>query len=106
MASVLNITDRLKKEKKQIQIGDELFTVNTAFEAMVEIEAIERTEISDTDKMLKTLQILLGDDYAKLKALQLDVQDMKTVFIALMASVQAVPYEEMAARFHTIEQQQ
>ena len=106
MASVLNITDRLKKEKKQIQIGDEVLTVNTAFEAMVEIEAIERRkDVSDTEKMLKTLQILLGDDYAKLQAFQLDVHDMKTVFIAIMATVNACTFEEMEARFQQIEQQ-
>ena len=106
MANVMNITDRLKHEKKQIQIGEELLTVNTAFEAMVKIESIERRkDISDTEKMVMTLQILLGDDYAKLQAFNFDVQDMKTVFTAIMAVVQAVPFEEMEARFQAIEQQ-
>lgn len=106
MASVLNITDRLKKEVKQIQIGEELLTVNTAFESMVEIEALERRkDVSDTEKMLKTLEILLDDDYAKLKAMQLDVHNMKIVFIAIMATVNACTFEEMEARFRDIEQQ-
>jgi hypothetical protein len=104
MASVLNITDRLKKETKQIQIGEDVLTINTAFEAMVEIEAIERTEISDSEKMLKTLEILLGKDYKKLKDMQLDVADMKVVFIAIMATVNACTYEEMESRFQAIEQ--
>lgn len=105
MANVMNITGRLKKEQKQIQIGDEILNVNCAFEAMVEIEAIERTEVSDTEKMLKTLQILLDDDYNKLKAMKLDVADMKVVFIAIMATVNACTYEEMEARFLSAEQQ-
>ena len=105
MASVLNITDRLKNEQKKIQIGDELLTVNTAFDAMVEIEAIERTDASDAEKMIKTLKILLGDDYKKLQAMKLDVQNMKVVFIAIMATVNACTYEEMEARFQSIEQQ-
>ena len=105
MASVLNITDRLKNEQKKIQIGDELLTVNTAFDAMVEIEAIERTDASDAEKMIKTLKILLGDDYKKLQVMKLDVQNMKVVFIAIMATVNACTYEEMEARFQSIEQQ-
>ena len=105
MASVLNITDRLKNEQKKIQIGDELLTVNTAFDAMVEIEAIERTDASDAEKMIKTLKILLGDDYKKLQAMKLDVQNMEVVFIAIMATVNACTYEEMEARFQSIEQQ-
>ena len=103
MASVLNITGRLKKETKQIQIGDDVLTVNTAFETMIEIEAIERTGIGDSEKMLKILELLLGNDYAKLKAMQLDVADMKVVFIAIMATVNACTYEEMEARFQAIQ---
>ena len=104
MASILNITDRLKKEQKQIQIGDEILTVNTAFEAMVEMEAIERTNISDTAKMVKILKILLGDDYVKIEKMKLDVEDVKVVFIAIMALVNACTYEEMEERFRQIEQ--
>lgn len=106
MATVLNITDRLKKEVKQIQIGDEVLTVNTAFEAMVELEANQRMKIDDTEKMEKNLLLLLGEDYQKLKEMKLDLEDMKVVFIAIMATVNACTYEEMEERFRTIEQQQ
>lgn len=103
MATILNITDRLKNDKKQIAIGDKVLTVNTAFDSMVEIEAINRSEIADTEKMQKTLKILLEDDYKTLETLKLDVGDMKVVFTAIMALVNACTYEEMEARFQELE---
>lgn len=102
MATILNITDRLKNEKKQIEIGDKILTVNTAFDSMVEIEATNRSQITDTEKMQKTLKILLGDDYKVLEAMKLDVADMKVVFTAIMALVNACTYEEMESRFQEI----
>lgn len=104
MASCLNITDRLKKETKQIQIGDDVFTVNTAFESMVEIEALERNDKVDfLEKMIQTLKILLPE-YDKLKALKLSVEDTIVVFTAVMAVVNACTYEEMEARFQELKQ--
>ena len=105
MASILNITDRLKKQVKQIEIGDVTLTVNTSFDAMIEIEALDRSSISDVEKMQKSLKVLLGEDYDKLAGMKLDVEDMKVVFTAIMALTNGCTYEEMEERFHLLEQQ-
>ena len=104
MATILNITDRLKNDKKQIEIGDKILTVNTSFDSMIEIEAINRSQLADAEKMQKTLKILLDSDYTILEAMKLDINDMKIVFTAIMALVNACTYEEMEARFQAIEQ--
>lgn len=105
MATVLNITDRLKNDKKQIAIGDKILTVDTSFDNMVEVEALNRSkEISDTEKMKQTFRKLLGDDgYALIEAMKLDIDDTKVVFTAIMALVNACTYEEMEARFQNIQ---
>lgn len=100
MASLINITDRIKKQVRQIQVGDEVLTVNTAFEKMVEIEALERRkDMADTEKMLKIMEILLGKDYKKVKDLELDIDGVKVLFTAIMATVNNCTYEEMESRF-------
>lgn len=99
MATILNITDRIKNEKKSIQIGDTVLGINTSFDTIIEMQALDETGKSEIEKMQSILELLLGEDYQKLRGMKLSMENIKVVFTAIMAVVNACTYDEMEARF-------
>lgn len=99
MAQVIDITGRIKNQPKFIRIGKKSYKVddrkNTILEIMQIIEKEGSDNISTIDRVLGKL---LGANVKKeFDGYSLD--DYLTVFIACMAVVQGVSYEECESSF-------
>ena len=99
MARVIDITSRIKTEPKFIKIGDDSYKVddrkNTVLEVMQELNSANGTDVAVMDSVLGKL---IGKDAVK-KMEEYTLENYKTVFIAVMAQVQGVTYEECESSF-------
>ncbi len=102
MATVLDITSKLKQEEKFLKIGDVQLRVddskNTVISALAELESDKaRSDVENTDLALAWL---LGEEgKKKLDEMALNLSDYKEVFTAVMSLVSDVSLEEMEQRF-------
>lgn len=78
MAKIVDITDKLNfEEKPQITVKGEIFTVNNEAETILKI--IPLADEGSAKSLAKIAPMLLNDeDYAKLSALKLDLNDFGT----------------------------
>jgi hypothetical protein len=98
MAKVINITDKLSKEKPKIQIGEKFYEVDNSMSTMLKFQSLTRE--STEDSLSKSIELALGSEVAKeLNVTTWCVADFKVLSIALMAAMQDIEYGEAEARF-------
>ena len=99
MARVIDITSRIKTEPKFIKIGGDSYKVddrkNTVLEVRQELDSAGGTDVQVMDSVLGKL---IGKDAVK-KMADYSIENYKVVFIAVMAQVQGVSYEECESSF-------
>ncbi len=101
MATVLDITGKLKNEEKSIKLGDRVFPVDDTKNTMMEVMALfEQSHSNDIAAIDEVIKKLLGEKAgAEIDKMNLRFEDYKVIFIALMACVSNETYEEAESRF-------
>lgn len=99
MATVIDITGRIKNQPKFIKIGGKTYKVDDRKNTILEIMQIMDKEGSGNIATIdKVLGKLLGGN-AKKDFDGYSIADFQTVFIACMAAVQGVSFEECERSF-------
>jgi|GEM_PF-1490130 len=102
MANIINISEKLKREKKTIVLDGKEYEVDDSKNAYIEMMAAMQN-LSDTGDLAqidKAIELLAGHEFlAKVNKMKLNIEDTRTVLISLMATVQGVSFEEASARF-------
>lgn len=99
MAQVIDITGKIKNQPKYIKIGEKTYKVDDRKNTILEImQLMDNEGAGNAATMDRVLAKLLdGDAQNDLKEYSLD--DYQTVFIACMAAVQGVSFEECERSF-------
>jgi hypothetical protein len=98
MSKVINITDKLSKEKPSIQIGNKIYTVDDTITNVLKFEELANTGTSAA--MVEAIALALGSKAAKeLNVEKMSIQSFKVLATAVIAAMQDMEYEEAAARF-------
>ena len=105
MAKIINISDKLSSGKPCIQAGDKTYTVNDSLETVMKFEEMYSDQ-GDTQGMLECLKVALGDKACKeLKFEKTSFKNIQVWFLAVMAAMQDIEYEEVEARFRKFNQE-
>ena len=99
MSKIINITDRLSKEKPVIQIGEKTYPVENGMSMVLKFEELA-TE-STSDSMLKAIELTIGKEACD----DLDIKNwslgnFKVLTTSILAAMQDITYDEAEARFH------
>jgi hypothetical protein len=98
MGKVINITDKLSKEKPSIVIGDETYEVNDGMETVLKFE--ELAAVSNMDSFKEAVKLSLGKKAVEeLNIQKWSIGNFKVLMIAILAAMQGLEYEEAEARF-------
>lgn len=98
MATVIDISNKIKNEEKFIKLYDKTYKVDDSKNTVIKVMALmDQDEVYAMDK---AIELILGKDAKKyIDSLNLTLEDYKVPFIAVMACVNNVSYEEMEKRF-------
>lgn len=103
MATVIDITTKIKQEPAFIKIGDQSFEVDKSKNTMIEVMA-KLNEEDSIENLDIAIGKMLGKDGKKaIDGMKLDFKAYQTVFIAVMACAMDLTFEEAEARFHKAE---
>lgn len=98
MAKIINISDKLSLEKPVIQVGEKSYEVNDSLETVMKFE--ETLGDGDTQSMLECLKLAIGASaYKELKFEKGSFKNVQVWFMAVMAAMQDMSYEDVEARF-------
>ena len=98
MAKIINISDKLSQEKPVIQVGNKTYSVNDSLTTVLKFE--EAYGDGDITSMLECMKIALCEEaYDELSFTSMSFNNIKVWFLAVMAALQDVAYEELEARF-------
>lgn len=105
MATVIDITGRIKDEEKFIKWGDKTYKVDDSKNTVLQAQAIlASAENANTDTIDEAMKLLIGAKAVK-DFSGLSYSDYLVPFYAVMACVQNQTYEETEAQFRTAAQQ-
>ena len=103
MAKVINITDRLSKEKPIIIIGEKQYEVENSVETVLKFE--ELALASTGESMTKAIEVALGAKALKeINPKKWQIDNFQILTIAILAAMQGLEYEEADKRFRKAEQ--
>lgn len=98
MAKIINISDKLSLARPSIQVGEKTYPVNDSLETVMKFEEVYGD--GDTQSMLECMKVALGETaYDELDFVHTSFQNIQVWFMAVMAAMQGVEYEEVEARF-------
>ena len=105
MAKHIDISSRITLEKPTVTFCGKTYEVNNTKNTMLLLQQYMSEDHGDIETVGRTLEMLLGKDAAaELDALNLPLDEIKTVFIAVMAAASGEDYEEAEARFQKSQQ--
>ena len=100
MAKIINISDKLSSGRPVIQVCDDKYSVNDSLETVLKFEEMYG-EDGDIQGMLECVKLALGEEaYNHINFPQMSFKNIQTWFIAIMAAMQDMDYEEVESRFH------
>ena len=98
MAKIINISDKLSTEKPVIKVGDKTYPVNDSLETVLKFE--ESLGDGDTQSMLECLKLAIGATaFKELKFEKGSFKNVQVWFMAVMAAMQDMSYEDVESRF-------
>ena len=98
MAKIINISDKLSYDKPCIQVGDKTYRVNDSLETVLKFEEVYGD--GDTHSMLECMKLAIGAEaYAEMEFEKLSFKNIQVWFLAIMAAMQDMTYEEVESRF-------
>lgn len=99
MATLIDITGKIKNEEKFIKYGDKTYKVDDRKNTMLKIHAImNERQTGDLNDIEKIMELLIGKDAVK-DFNDLRYEDYLVPFYAAMACVQNKTYEEVENSF-------
>lgn len=101
MGKVIDITSRIKNEPKFVKIGDASYKVDDRKNTVLEVTQLIEENGSSVETIDKALGKLIGEEETKAFA-EYSLEDYQTVFIAVMACVQGVTFEECERSFRRL----
>lgn len=100
MATLIDITNKIKNEQKFIKLGDKSYKVDDTKNTVIKVMALFESEGSEIENMENALKLLLGKEAFKdIEAMNLSMEDYRVPFIAVMACVTGKTYEQTEADF-------
>ena len=98
MAKIINISDKLSTEKPCITVGDKTYEVNDSLKTVMKFE--ETYGDGDIQSMIECMAVALGEQaYNEIGFDNMSFSNIKVWFLAVMAALQDLPYDEVEARF-------
>lgn len=98
MAKVINITDKLSKEKSQLVMDDKSYPVDNSVETILMFE--ELASASTRESMVKAVKLAVGEEAAKeINIMKMPIENFKVVFIGIFATMMDMEYAEAEKRF-------
>lgn len=106
MAKHIDISARITCERPTVAFCGKAYEVNNGKNNMLLLQEYMDEEHGDVDRLSHTLEMLLGKRaMEELDRLDLPLDELKTVYVAVMAAAMGEDMEEAEARFHTAERQ-
>jgi hypothetical protein len=103
MATLIDITDKIKNETKFIKYGDKTYKVDDRKNTIIKVYSIiDQAAGADVQMIEQVMKELLGKEAAK-DFDGLSFEDYMVPFFAVMACVQSKSYEEVEASFRKAE---
>lgn len=103
MATLIDITDKIKNETKFIKYGDKTYKVDDRKNTIIKVYSIiDQAAGADVQMIEQVMKELLGKEAAK-DFDGLSFEDYMVPFFAVMACVQGKSYEEVEASFRKTE---
>lgn len=98
---VIDITSRISNEPKFVKIGEKSYKVDDRKNTVLEVMQLMDEGGTGVSTIDKALEKLVGKDAVK-DFEEYSLADYQTVFIAVMACVQGVSYEECEKSFRRL----
>ncbi|MBQ0037756.1 MAG: hypothetical protein KBS74_03695 [Clostridiales bacterium] len=101
MATVINITNKIKNEEKFLVVGENKYRVDDRKNTVTEVMALfDDASKGDFERMDEALRLLIGGEaFAEVEEMNLPLTDYQAIFIGAMACVNGKTYEETEATF-------
>lgn len=101
MATVINITNKIKREPKFMVYGDKSYPVNGSKNTVIEvIGLINNPEIDDVTRLDMALDLLIGKKARKeFDAMDLDLDDYRAVMTGALAAASGQSQAEFEDSF-------
>lgn len=94
------LPNKLKNEERFIKIGEESYKVDCSKNTMIEVMALMEQESNSIAAMEASMEKLIGKEGKDaIEARGLNLEDYKTVWIAIQAAASGETYETAEARF-------
>lgn len=104
MAKVINLSERLSKQKPAIVIDGNTYEVNDSMTAVIRFEELltNQSDGSSVEDIHESFVVALGEKAAH----EIDIEsrsfgDIKVIMFAIIAAMQDLTYEEVEDRFRT-----
>lgn len=102
MSKIINISDKLSNDKPMITIGEKEYVVNDSIETVLKFE--ESYGQGSLQCMLDCLRVALGKEaYDTLSFKKMSFDNVRVWFLAIVAAMQGMTYEEAEERFRQFE---
>ena len=100
MATLIDITNKIKNEAKFVKLGEKTYKVDDSKNTVTKVMALFDGDGSEIENMENALKLLLGKEgFKDIEAMNLSMDDYKVPFIAVMACVTGKTYEQAEADF-------
>lgn len=106
MAKHIDISAKITMEKPTVAFAGKTYEVNNGKNTMLLLQQYMNGEHDNLEAVDHTIKLLLGEKAAgEIDKLDLPMDALRTVYIAIMAAASGEDYEEAEARFRTAQQQ-
>ena len=98
MAKIINISDKLSKDKPKIMVGESVYVVDDSMDVVLQFEELATTATSES--MLKAIEISMGKEAVEeLDIKHMSISNFRVITTAILAAMQDLTYEDAEARF-------
>lgn len=106
MAKIIDITDKIKNEKKQVKFFEKVYDVDDSKNTVTEAMAVfEDENMNDRNRVDAVMSLLIGEeavnDFSKLP-----YEDYRVAFFAVMALATGQSYEDTENSFRSTRESQ
>lgn len=105
MAKHIDISAKITCERPSVTFGGKTYEINNGKNNMLLLQQYMGEDHGDLEMLFHALEVLLGKGaMAEIDALDLPLDEVKTVYLAVMAAASGEDYEEAEARFQKSQQ--
>jgi hypothetical protein len=101
MAKIIDISSKLSKDKPVIVIEGKSYEIDDSLLTVMKFEEISGN--GGTTGMIEGMKVALGKGAEEIGIEKMRFQNVKVLFLAVVAAMQDISYEEAEARFQSFE---